>query len=802
MKIIKEEKLTERNWNTRLKAGSALRRAIAEEDYQGVIDGIRACYKEMLDKGIIDDWDYERWTEDLDMYAPDDEDIEDTLDYELGNLYDACDNLGCWIELDESLKESNDYKFSKGDYVSIDWVKPNGEPGYAAYLIYSGRDRQGNYKLTSDYYGWTYLVSRDLTKVKMPEKDVWYDLVDNASKKYFPESLKEDLDEKYTRLVNQIKPNQKSAFSAIQKLIRDGGNKIEVDGFYFPEEAVDAVQGTGKNYHLNSYMDLTTSDILTMIRDNDTVEDAIKELFDDYDASSAYSWGSNFLSALDSISANMDESLNEDLDNVEDIKKAIEWGKNAMKEYRDSGKPVPNSMWDRMIELQDKLYQLVANKSVTEDLDNVESTDNTVVVNQPTGAAEEDSKKYKKRFEDATKEPKDAPLFGAKKQPKPDEVEEPKAELKESKLALDESLFNEGVEDVAYQMADEIDERFREQGFISWDDFNEAFEDAYPGLIDWTDDSFNDLETDVRGILSNMGWETIFEGDDEGGLKLLDESLFEDKKALKEGAGEEKTVLRELQKKLRNIHMDLNDAKRTIRPYAKNNGSYTPLIDDLYEARNGLMGAIDDIDNLIFEDHQLSSRREGLKNEHPKGDKSISEASYRGYAYYEYPEGSKCHVRETHTSFVATNEHGSTIGESPTKSGCEAIIDEYLKKDESLSEASTLPTGGKDEKFDTDAWSVIYWELSNESEGSADRKMARRAKVNAPMDSRYEHVDPVNDFDLRVYAADESGFDLAKKIADAWGVKYKIENTNSIHANKFPEEKLQMTLLIPEEMIG
>lgn len=422
MKIIKEEKLTERNWNTRLKAGSALRRAIAEEDYQGIIDGIRACYKEMLDKGIIDDWDYERWTEDLDMYAPDDEDIEDTLDYELGNLYDACDNLGCWIELDESLNESA----SSNDMLNII----------------------------------------------------------------------------YDTLMNNKK---------------------------FPQFDVSKVEDS----ELDS--------------DNSTIT----------------------------------------------------------------------------FDYNGKIYQLTLselNKSVTEDLDNVESTDNTVVINQPTGAAEEDSKKYKKRFEDATKEPEDAPLFGAKEQPKPDEVEEPKVEPKESKLSLDEDLFNEG--------------------------------------------------------------------------------------------------------------------------------------------------------------------------------------SYRGYAYYEYPEGSKCHVRETHTSFVATNEHGSTIGESPTKSGCEAIIDEYLKKDESLSEASTLPTGGKDEKFDTDAWSVIYWELSNESEGSADRKMARRAKVNAPMDSRYEHVDPVNDFDLRVYAADESGFDLAKKIADAWGVKYKIENTNGVHANKFPEEKLQMTLLIPEEMIG
>lgn len=84
-----------------------------------------------------------------------------------------------------------------------------------------------------------------------------------------------------------------------------------------------------------------------------------------------------------------------------------------------------------------------------------------------------------------------------------------------------ESLKEE-VSDIAYAIADEIDERFANAKFISWDEFNEAFEDACPVTIDWTDDYFNDLETDVRGILSYKGWETIFEGEDEGGLRLLE----------------------------------------------------------------------------------------------------------------------------------------------------------------------------------------------------------------------------------------------------------------------------------------
>ena len=55
-------------------------------------------------------------------------------------------------------------------------------------------------------------------------------------------------------------------------------------------------------------------------------------------------------------------------------------------------------------------------------------------------------------------------------------------------------------------------------------------------------------------------------------------------------------------------------------------------------------------------------------------------ANYSKYAYYEYPKDSGCHVRETPTCFVATDRHGTFIGESKTKSGAEGLIDEYLNK--------------------------------------------------------------------------------------------------------------------------
>ena len=106
---------------------------------------------------------------------------------------------------------------------------------------------------------------------------------------------------------------------------------------------------------------------------------------------------------------------------------------------------------------------------------------------------------------------------------------------------------NEEVSDLAYDMAEEIDKRFAEQKFISWDDFNEAFEDAYPGSIDWTDDKFNDLETDVRGILGYLGWETIYEGEDEGGLRMLESRRPAQKKPLTESKGDLQKLPQEVQ---------------------------------------------------------------------------------------------------------------------------------------------------------------------------------------------------------------------------------------------------------------
>ena len=340
-------------------------------------------------------------------------------------------------------------------------------------------------------------------------------------------------------------------------------------------------------------------------------------------------------------------------------------------------------------ELKHGVDESLKKKRIKEDIENLETTETTTVVDQPMGAAKEESKNLWQRFLDATKEPEDAPLFGAKEQPKPEEPELPK-------ITLDESLFEESS----------------------------------------------------------------------------------DRKSIKEAKSGEKASLRELQKKLREILKSLREAHDAINVYVKGNENYTPLVDNLFEARNGLLGAIDDIDKLASKDV----------------DESLKEDANTVKVEVEVEQPEAKEEKEVEFSDVCDDCTDDNVDDL-------FIADET--SDEPLTEESTLPKGGKDKDFDTDVWSLVYWELSGEGEDStSNKRMGRKAKVNLPLKDRYNVVDPVNDFDLRVYAADESGFENAKKIADAYGLEYKIENTNKTHSQKHPEASMQMTIFIPEEMVG
>lgn len=88
-----------------------------------------------------------------------------------------------------------------------------------------------------------------------------------------------------------------------------------------------------------------------------------------------------------------------------------------------------------------------------------------------------------------------------------------------------------------------------------------------------------------------------------------------------------------------------------------------------------LRSEVDEYKSIMAKKTYTDETSEGALDE----SKKVNEASYRGLAYYEYKG---CHVRETPSCFVATNEHGTTIGQSQTRYGAEGIIDDYVNKKE------------------------------------------------------------------------------------------------------------------------
>ena len=89
------------SWNYELECGSDLRNAIKDGNCNKVLELLKVAYKALLDKGVIDEDEYNEHIEDMCWMDPKDEDFDvDELDYELDKFYDLCDERRVWIPLD------------------------------------------------------------------------------------------------------------------------------------------------------------------------------------------------------------------------------------------------------------------------------------------------------------------------------------------------------------------------------------------------------------------------------------------------------------------------------------------------------------------------------------------------------------------------------------------------------------------------------------------------------------------------------------------------------------------------------
>ena len=165
------------------------------------------------------------------------------------------------------------------------------------------------------------------------------------------QALAKDYEE---RVINNITDNARESFKELKEILDEETSDTSVDGYYFPAKAVAVLENT-KQYHLNGYMDLTVSDVLNMVDDCETIEEAIHELFEDYKPDSAFSWADNFITVLDKLDFDMSEEDLEELDDLEESKKL-----NESSIWQDNSNTLNDLLEKAVEELEgDELFELL-----------------------------------------------------------------------------------------------------------------------------------------------------------------------------------------------------------------------------------------------------------------------------------------------------------------------------------------------------------------------------------------------------------------------------------------------------------
>lgn len=221
--------------------------------------------------------------------------------------------------------------------------------------------------------------------------------------------------------------------------------------------------------------------------------------------------------------------------------------------------------------------------------------------------------------------------------------------LKELEESCKESKkLKEEVQEEAHKIADYVLDRAKGKEFISWDEFDQYIYEAAKFLynvdlnnydegtyiikINNKEFDVNDLVNDVRVIMSFDGWNTIFEGDDEGGLTTVDESVTKQDDIDAQADNKKELAKQEFEKKIDDADADrddkLEEAKSNITESAHRitiNDDKITIDDDTYD----LLDSNDE--HYLFVDKngvQQEIRKDGkFDDEHFFGEKEIVDES-------------------------------------------------------------------------------------------------------------------------------------------------------------------------------
>lgn len=194
----------------------------------------------------------------------------------------------------------------KHDHAAIDQIAKEATHPIKIEEVVTEEDGSDCY--SADHYFYYAPLKKESAPVKRVNNNLSAAILEATDEEYeaYMKHEKELADEYYKRLCDDITEERRQKFNDLKALTDDDrdSEKEEWNGFWIPKDFAYAVTDAGKGHHLNPYMDLTVSNIYFLVYENDTIEAALKSLFDEYKADSAFSWGDNFLYALDKANPN------------------------------------------------------------------------------------------------------------------------------------------------------------------------------------------------------------------------------------------------------------------------------------------------------------------------------------------------------------------------------------------------------------------------------------------------------------------------------------------------------------------
>lgn len=259
------------------------------------------------------------------------------------------------------------------------------------------------------------------------------------------------------------------------------------------------------------------------------------------------------------------------------------------------------------------------------------------------------------------------------------------------------------------------------------------------------------------------------------------ESLKEDKKPLNRDAKEVKSLYNKYVKEWKEDHK--GSEYKGMEPASFDewyDNEYLDSFDESLEEKKSkkkykINFTGDPAKNAAFFNHAMGSDKGVESSEVSLGeekildlddmDDSLKEASHRGYAYYEYKG---CHVRETPSCFVAVDEHGTTLGDSKTRAGAEALIDDHTKKEEKLSNKDIDKQVKRNMKY-------LKWKDEYEKKNSKEEKKEEAIEEDDTMkDEEVIYIKYWETEELRDYGFSEIYLEKFNSIEDAKEVARKI----------------------------